>query len=431
MTWFPKHNAIPKKLNTFSCYDLYNYKNTKYVITDEHIDNSFLKTIKLKIYPTDKQANIINQWFLLVNKVYNYTNNYIKENICIVDYYVNNKNIIDFNYKFINDVKKIKETLNFFNLRKKLNDFITDLHSENNINRHTLDYSLKLCVEMYKSLYSNYKNKHIKHFNVKDLLESRRRFNLTLEPCNFNKKKNSFCYNVLGLMKSDKLFNSLKLNHNIILQFDKIKKNYYLLIPVDSKNKIHIFREDKCGVDIGVRTFMTVYSKNKCVEIGKNICNDIDNFNNKLDKLKSHLELKKITESKYNKTRIKYQDKINNKINDMHKKVSTFLLKNYEVINIGKVSIKNMTSNLKGNIKDITKRRLLKLSHYRFREYLKLNSLKYGNTINEIDEYMTSKTCHNCKNIKRDLGSNKTYNCDNCNIKLDRDINASINIYNL
>jgi putative transposase len=90
-----------------------------------------------------------------------------------------------------------------------------------------------------------------------------------------------------------------------------------------------------------------------------------------------------------------------------------------------------MTSNLKGNIKEITKRRLLKLSHYRFREYLKLNSLKYGNTINEIDEYMTSKTCHNCKNIKRDLGSNKTYNCDNCNIKLDRDINASINIYNL
>ena len=52
-------------------------------------------------------------------------------------------------------------------------------------------------------------------------------------------------------------------------------------------------------------------------------------------------------------------------------------------------------------------------------------------TINEIDEYMTSKTCHNCKNIKNDLGSNKIYNCMNCNIKIDRDINASINIYNL
>ena len=90
-----------------------------------------------------------------------------------------------------------------------------------------------------------------------------------------------------------------------------------------------------------------------------------------------------------------------------------------------------MVSKLKGNIREKTKRRLLKLSHYKFREYLKLNSLKYGNTINEIDEYMTSKMCHNCKNIKKDLGSNKTYNCENCEIKIGRDINASINIYKL
>lgn len=431
MVWFPKHNAIPKQLNTFSCYDMYKYSNTKYDVIDEHIDNSFVKTFKLKIYPSNKQTNIINHWFFLVNKVYNFTNEYIKNTICIPNYFINKKNIIDLNYKFISDSKKIKETLNFINLRKKLNDFISELHKDNNINRHTLDYSVKLCVEMYKSLYSNYKNKNIKHFNVKNLLENRRRFNLTLEPCNFSKNKNAFCCGVLGLMKSNKQFNSLKLNHNIILQCDNIKKEYYLLIPVDCNNKINVFREEKCGIDIGVRTFMTIYSKNKCIEIGKNICNSIDKFNKKLDKLKSHLELKKLTEKKYKKTRIKYQEKINNKINDMHKKVSTFLLKNYEVINIGKVSIKNMTSNLKGNIKEITKKRLLKLSHYRFREYLKLNSLKYGNKINEIDEYMTSKKCHNCENIKKNLGSNKIYDCEKCKIKLNRDINASINIYNL
>lgn len=44
-----------------------------------------------------------------------------------------------------------------------------------------------------------------------------------------------------------------------------------------------------------------------------------------------------------------------------------------------------MVSNLKGKIKEKTKRRLLKLSHYRFREYLKLNSTKYENKINEIE----------------------------------------------
>jgi transposase len=188
---------------------------------------------------------------------------------------------------------------------------------------------------MYKSLYSNFKNGNIKHFNVKNLTNKRRRFNLVLEPNNFSKKKNSFCPSILGSMKSDKLFNSLKLNHNIILQYDSIKKSYYLLVPVDDTNKTHIFRENKCGIDIGVRTFITVYSNNKCIEIGTNLCSQIDKYNKKLDKLKSNFELNKITDKKYKKTRIKYQDKINNKVIDMHKKVANYLLKNYKTINIG------------------------------------------------------------------------------------------------
>ena len=37
--------------------------------------------------------------------------------------------------------------------------------------------------------------------------------------------------------------------------------------------------------------------------------------------------------------------------------------------------------------------------------------------------------CHNCENLKMNLGSKKIYECDKCKIKIDRDINASINIY--
>ena len=39
--------------------------------------------------------------------------------------------------------------------------------------------------------------------------------------------------------------------------------------------------------------------------------------------------------------------------------------------------------------------------------------------------------CHKCKNLKKDLGSNEIYKCNKCNIKLGRDINASINISRL
>jgi putative transposase len=113
----------------------------------------------------------------------------------------------------------------------------------------------------------------------------------------------------------------------------------------------------------------------------------------------------------------------------MHNKTANFLLSSYETIIIGKVSTKKMVSNLTGNLHDKVKRRLMALNHYRFRMKLQSMSHKFGNTIIETNEYLTSKCCSNCKNIKDNLGSSKTYNCEKCNLVLDRDINASINIY--
>ena len=36
--------------------------------------------------------------------------------------------------------------------------------------------------------------------------------------------------------------------------------------------------------------------------------------------------------------------------------------------------------------------------------------------------------CSNCTFIKKDLGPNKIFNCNNCNLIQDRDVNASRNI---
>ena len=60
---------------------------------------------------------------------------------------------------------------------------------------------------------------------------------------------------------------------------------------------------------------------------------------------------------------------------------------------------------------------------------LKKQCEKYNCNYKEINEYETSKRCHNCKKINT-LCSSKFYSCEYCNIRLDRDINASINIYN-
>ena len=43
--------------------------------------------------------------------------------------------------------------------------------------------------------------------------------------------------------------------------------------------------------------------------------------------------------------------------------------------------------------------------------------------------YPSSKTCSNCGDYQKDLKlSQRVYHCDNCQMKLDRDFNASLNI---
>ena len=75
-----------------------------------------------------------------------------------------------------------------------------------------------------------------------------------MEPVNFNKQFNAFAYKELGLMESDRLFNTFNINHNVILQYDRLKKSYYLLIPLDKTINTVVYREEKCGIDIGCRT---------------------------------------------------------------------------------------------------------------------------------------------------------------------------------
>ena len=318
-----------------------------------------------------------------------------------------------------------KKELNFINLRRILNENIRIICKNNNLNKHTADYAVKHCMEMYKSAFSNHKD--MSKFNITNLDKNRRRKNITIEPSSLSKKINSIFMRELKEIKS-----SLPLNiitQNSILQYDSYKKTFIIISPKDTAGDFKLKQYRKCGVDIGVRTFLTTYSTNASYEIGTNTNKQIDKINKRLDNINNSKDTQKISHGKYKKLNYKYRDKLDNLISDMHNKTANFLLSKYRTIIIGKVSTKKMVSNLTGNLHDIVKRRLMALSHYRFRMKLHSMSKKFGSTIIETDEYLTSKCCSNCKNIKDNLGSAKIYKCDKCNMILDRDINASINIY--
>jgi len=385
---------------TKSWYDMKKYINVNSQKRKrEEFESTFIDTFKIVLYPNKNQKRILKLWLNDCIDIYNATNIHLKEHLI---------------YK--------KPNLNWMNIRKDMNNIIKDVCLKNKLNKHTGDYAVKHCVEMWKSSISNHKN--INKFNITNLFKKRTRKNLVIEPSSCSKTKNGIFIKILGEMKSNI---PIKITKNSVLQYNKNKDTFIIISPKENIKKFIMRREKKCGIDIGCRTFLTTYSKLESFEIGtsKITYPMFNKYYKKLDNINTYNNNTIIK-----KAREKYNNKLKNKINDMHNKVASILVQKYENIVIGNVSTKKMVSNLKSNLQNITKRRLMFLSHYRFR--MKLISLgkKYNCKIHETDEYMTSKTCCNCKNIKSDLTTEKIYNCNKCKLTLDRDFNAAINIFN-
>ena len=57
----------------------------------------------------------------------------------------------------------------------------------------------------------------------------------------------------------------------------------------------------------------------------------------------------------------------------------------------------------------------------------KIREYKYCKVIECTEEY-TSKTCEHCEQINDKLGGSKTFQCDLCKVKMDRDANGMRNI---
>lgn len=69
---------------------------------------------------------------------------------------------------------------------------------------------------------------------------------------------------------------------------------------------------------------------------------------------------------------------------------------------------------------------------YEFRVKLTNKCKENGIELRIVDRfYPSSKLCSNCGNIKKDLKlSDRNYICNECDLVIDRDFNASINLKN-
>ena len=140
------------------------------------------------------------------------------------------------------------------------------------------------------------------------------------------------------------------------------------------------------------------------------------------------LSRKKYNSKRYNKTLKtlgKWIQRKNNRIKDAYHKLSHYLVKNYDIICMENLDIKELfqNSDFSSSLQSIAWRKLVDMIKYKCEWYDK--------KFIQINRWFaSSKNCSQCGYYYKDLGDKKEGTCPNCQTHHDRDINAAKNIQN-
>lgn len=128
----------------------------------------------------------------------------------------------------------------------------------------------------------------------------------------------------------------------------------------------------------------------------------------------------------FNKRINKLRNRIEDSVDDLHRRVAYDLVMNNDVILLPTFGTENMVSKENRKINTKTVRSMLGLAHYKFKRTLRWVCRKYGKIMLDVNEAYTSKTMSQCGKIKKNLGGSKTIS--DGFIKVDRDVNGARNI---
>ena len=213
-------------------------------------------------------------------------------------------------------------------------------------------------------------------------------------------------------------------------------KYWYLSYTEDVKTQVTNLPDytDGIGVDLGIKTLATCSDGTRVPNI--KTFRRVRILQKRLKRLQRKVSRKYLINkcNKYNKTKniIKLEKQIklihrsirNIRINHIRKFVSVLVKKQPKYIAIEELNVKGMMKN-KHLAKDIAN-----CSFYTIREHLIRKATERDITIRLVDRfYPSSKTCSNCGGYKKNLKlSQRVYSCNHCQEKIDRDLNASLNI---
>jgi len=193
---------------------------------------------------------------------------------------------------------------------------------------------------------------------------------------------------------------------------------------------------DGVGVDLGIKTLATVSDGTTVPNI--KTFRRVRILEKRLKRLQRKVSRKYLINkcNKHNKTKniIKLERQIklihrslrNIRINHIRKFVSNLVKQQPEYIAVEDLNVKGMMRN-KYLAKDIAN-----CSFYTIKEHLIRKAKERKISVRLVDRfYPSSKTCSYCGSYKKDLKlKQRVYRCNNCQEKIDRDLNAAINLAN-
>lgn len=368
-----------------------------------------IRARKIRLYPNLNQQKILKNWIHTRRYVYN---------------------------KSLEQVKKYRQNINFYELRNKL---VTYKHKDNTINTEIKKWELETpkdirasairdMVKNYKTAFSLLKSKQINNFNMSYCSKrSCPSIELPKSCLKIEKNKNSTnLYIYKTFLKEPIKYRGVR-NFNFEINYDcrlQYKYNkWFLIVPYKKESEEINNRKSWCSLDPGVRTFQTLYSEDMTLKI--NIKKDlIKKLQVKLDKFRSLRDKNIIKKSRFKRTEKRIFYRLNNLIDDLHHKTSNYLSKTFNHIILPRFESQEMSKKMK--IKSVN-RNLLQLKHYLFQTRLKSKCALRKCYLDICSEEYTSQTCGVCGCLTK-VGGKEVFNCSKCGLVIDRDYNGARNI---
>ena len=203
----------------------------------------------------------------------------------------------------------------------------------------------------------------------------------------------------------------------------RVSDKWYISIAVEIRRNLTLPKTGKfVGVDLGVKDIAITSD-------GYKFANPrwIHKSEKKLKRLNRELSRRKRASKRRERTRLRLarqHDRVANQRKDWLHKITTYLVRKYDVIALEDLNVRGMVKN-HNLAKAITN-----VSFGEFNRQIEYKAQMYGKQIYRVDRFFpSSKTCSICGCIQEKMPLNvREWTCPDCGAHHDRDINAATNL---